>query len=146
MCLGKIHENPQSNGAWEDRLGWFKSSLAYRNFDRIDGEPTEFEWNIFPVFNTLQLSEKVESLLYRLGETPENFSGRIIFMSMFNDISWGSKNNEKECESNAQPRFSIFEKIWNRANGHFLVLVQRRIGILSVKIVHKVNGTNLQRR
>ena len=22
----KIHENPQSNGAWEDRLGWFKSS------------------------------------------------------------------------------------------------------------------------
>ena len=21
-CLGKIHENPQSNGAWEDRLGW----------------------------------------------------------------------------------------------------------------------------
>ena len=24
--LGKIHENPQSNDAWEDRLGWFKSS------------------------------------------------------------------------------------------------------------------------
>ena len=24
LCLGKIHENPQSNGAWEDRLGWFK--------------------------------------------------------------------------------------------------------------------------
>ena len=23
-------------------------------------------------------------------------------MSMFNDISWGSKDNEKECESNAQ--------------------------------------------
>ena len=27
--------------------------------------------------------------------------GRIIFMSMFNDISWGSKDNEKECKSNA---------------------------------------------
>ena len=26
LCLGKICENPQSNGAWEDRLGWFKSS------------------------------------------------------------------------------------------------------------------------
>ena len=22
LCLGKIYENPQSNGAWEDRLGW----------------------------------------------------------------------------------------------------------------------------
>ena len=32
--------------AWEDRLGWLKSSPKYRNFDRIDGEPMEFEWNI----------------------------------------------------------------------------------------------------
>ena len=94
LCLGKIHENPQSNDAWEDRLGWFKSSLVYRNFDRIDGEPMEFECN------ALQLSEEVKSLLLGLGETPqENFTGRIIFMSMFIDISWGSKDNEKECES-----------------------------------------------
>ena len=31
-------------------------------------------------------------------------------------------------------------------NGHFSVLVQRKSGILSVKIVQKVNGTKLQRR
>ena len=30
-----------------------------------------------------------------------DFTGRINFMSMFNDISWGSKDNEQECESNA---------------------------------------------
>ena len=24
LCLGKIHENPQSNTAWEQRLEWFK--------------------------------------------------------------------------------------------------------------------------
>ena len=47
LCLSKIFENPQSNDAWEERLGLFKSSQAYRNFDRIDGEPMEFEWNIF---------------------------------------------------------------------------------------------------
>ena len=57
LCLGKIFENPESNDAWEQRLGWIKSSRNYRNFDRIDGEPMEFEWNIFPGFNTLQLSE-----------------------------------------------------------------------------------------
>ena len=55
----------------------------------------------FPGFNTLQLSEEVKSLMLRFGETPENFTGRIIFMSMFNDISCGSRDNEKECESNA---------------------------------------------
>ena len=102
LCLGKIYENHQSNSAWEDILGWFKSSPEYRNFDRIDGEPMEFEWNIFQGFNTLQLSQEVKRLLLRLGETPENFTGRIIFMSMFNDISWRSRDNEKECESNAR--------------------------------------------
>ena len=60
LCLGKIHENPQSNIAWEDRLEWFKSSPEYRSSDRIDGEPMEFEWNIFPGFNTLQLSQEVQ--------------------------------------------------------------------------------------
>ena len=50
LCLGKIQQNPESNEAWEQRLGWIKSSQSYRNFDRIDGEPTEFEWNIFPGF------------------------------------------------------------------------------------------------
>ena len=48
----------------------------------------EFEWNIFPGFNTLQLSQEVKSLLLRLDETLENLTGRITFMSMFNDISW----------------------------------------------------------
>ena len=105
LCLGKIFENPESNEAWEQRLGRIKSSQNNRNFDRIHGEPMEFEWNTFPGFNTLQLSEEVKSLLYRLGETPENFTGRILFISMFNDISCGTKDNEKECLANARLDF-----------------------------------------
>ena len=101
LCLGKIFENPQSNDAWEQRLEWIKTSQEYRNMDRIDGEPMEFEWNIFPGFTTLQLSQEVKDLLLRLNETPENFTGMIIFMSMFNDISWGSRDNKVECESDA---------------------------------------------
>ena len=46
LWLGKVHQNPQSNIVWEQRLGWLKSSQNYRNFDRIDCEPMEFEWNI----------------------------------------------------------------------------------------------------
>ena len=83
-------------------MGWLKSSQNYRNFDRIDVEPMEFEWNIFPGYNTLQLNEEVKSSLLRKDETPENFTGRIIFMSMFNDISCGSRDNEKECLANAK--------------------------------------------
>ena len=119
LCLGKILENPESNDAWEDRLGWLKSSQNYRNFDRIDGEPMEFEWNIFPGFNTLQLSEEVKRLQLRLDETPENFTGRILFMSMFNDISCGSRDNEKECESNAK-LVSLYAKRFGKGQWSFI--------------------------
>ena len=102
VCPGKTNENPQSNIAWEDRLTWFKSSPEYRALDRIDGEPTEFEWNIFPGFTTLQLCHKVQELLSNMSTEQEDFTGRIIFMSMFNDVSWGSQDNEQECEFSAQ--------------------------------------------
>ena len=119
LCLGKVYENPQSNGAWEDRLTWFKSSSENRTLDRIDGEPMEFEWSIFQGFNTLQLSQEVTQLLLRSGETPENFTRKIIFMSMFNDISCGSRDNEKECESNAH-LVSLFAKRFGIGQWSFL--------------------------
>ena len=102
VCFGKMNENPQSNTVWEDKLTWFYSTPEYRALDRIDGKPIEFEWNIFTGFTTLQLCNKVQELLLRLSVTPEKFTGRIIFMSMFNDISWGSKENKQERELSAQ--------------------------------------------
>ena len=116
LCFGKMNENPRSNIAWEQRLEWFKSSPEYRALDRIDGEPMEFEWNIFPGFNTLQLSHKVQELLLLLSVTPVNFNGRI---TMFNDISWGSKDNKIECESNAKP-LSLFARRFGAGQWSFL--------------------------
>ena len=40
-------------------------------------------------------------LLSDLGQTPETFTGRILFMSMFNDISCDRKGNKDECLANA---------------------------------------------
>ena len=57
-------------------IEWITTSQSYRDFDGISGEPTEFEWNIFPGLDTLQLYGKVKDLLSRLGETPENFTGK----------------------------------------------------------------------
>ena len=102
LCLGKIHQNPDANEAWKNRIEWITTSQSNRNFDGINGEPTEFEWNIFPGFDTLQLYGKVKDLLSRLREAQEKFIGRILFMSMFNDISCGTKDNERECLANAE--------------------------------------------
>ena len=91
-----------------------KVQPEFRNLDRIDGEPIEFEWNIFQGFTTLQLNHKVQELLLRLGETPENFTGCIVFMSMFNDISWGSKGQQERMRIKCSTRFSICKKIRSR--------------------------------
>ena len=62
----------------------------------------------FPGFTTLQLVQEVEQLMNKMRE-PEQFQGRIIFMSMFNDIIWRSKDNEKECIANST-LVSLFAK------------------------------------
>ena len=64
LCLGKVHQHPESNEAWKKRTEWIITEKSYRDYDGINGEPTEFEWNIFPGFTTLR--EKVKDLLSRL--------------------------------------------------------------------------------
>ena len=118
LCLGKMHQNPQSNTVWEDKLTWFKSSSQYRALDTIDGEPKELEWNIFPGVTTLQLCNKVQEILSKMGD-PSQFKGRIIFMSMFNDFSWRTEDNEQECESNAN-LVSIYAKRLSPGRWSFL--------------------------
>ena len=98
LSLGMVHEHPKSNEAWKDRIGWITTDESNRDYDGINGEPTEFEWNIFPGFTTLQLCEKINDLLSSVGQTP----GRILFMSMFNDISCVRKDNKEECLKNAK--------------------------------------------
>ena len=84
------------------------SSSQHIILDTIDAEPMEFEWNIFPGFTTLQLCNKVHEFMSKMGD-PSELKGRIIFMSMFNDILWRSEDNERECNANAD-LVSIFAK------------------------------------
>ena len=102
LCLGRIHQHPESNESWKKRNEGVKAEKSYRDCDGINGEPTEFEWKIFPGFTTLQLCGKVNDLLSDLREAPETLTGRILFMTMFNDISCDRKGNKEECLANAR--------------------------------------------
>ena len=62
----------------------------------------------FPGFTTLQLVREGQEFMTKMGE-PEQCQGRIIFMSMFNDIMWRFQDNERECKANAT-LVSIFAK------------------------------------
>ena len=110
LCLGKMNENPQSNYAWEDRLTWFKSSPEYRTLDRIDGEPMEFEWDIFPGFTTLQLSHKVQELLLRLSVTPEIPFTDHLHVDVQRHLM-GIKGQQERMRVKCSTRFSLCKEI-----------------------------------
>ena len=52
---------------------WFKDSPQCRTLDTIDGEPMEFEWNIFSGFTTLQIVHEVQKFMSKVGE-PEQLT------------------------------------------------------------------------
>ena len=62
----------------------------------------EFEWKIFPGFTLVALLNEIQQMMGKLQCEPENFTGRIIFMSMFNDIVWDANGNDKLCENNSK--------------------------------------------
>ena len=128
--------------------GWDGSQLikSYRDYDVINGESTEFEWNIIPGFTTLQLCDKINDLLSDLGQTPETFTGRILFMSMFNDISCDRKGNKEECLANAGVVKVLARKFGVGQCGHLLDQVLKRSGNLWKRIHHKEFGIISRRR
>ena len=43
LCLGRILQRPESNEAWKKRIQGVISEKSYRDYEGINGEPTEFE-------------------------------------------------------------------------------------------------------
>ena len=102
LCLGKVLQHHECNEAWKNRVAGVRAERNYSDFEYIKGESTEFEWHIFPGFTSLQLCDRISNLLSSLGQSPETFTGRILFMSMFNDISCDRKDNKEQCLKNAE--------------------------------------------
>ena len=94
----------------------------------------------FPGFTTLQLCNKVQEFMLKMGD-PLQIQGRIIFMSMFNDIIWGTENNETECIVNSTLVSLFAKKDSHQDGGHLSDLDQKRSGILLILTDHKDNGT-----
>ena len=109
---------------------------SYRDYDGINGEPTEFEWNIFPGFDTLQLYGKVTDLLSRIGETPELSQEEFYLCrcstTFLVTIKTMKKNVWQMLRSSPYLQRSLVQD-----NGHLFVQVQRKSGILWKRIAHK---------
>ena len=45
---------------------------------------------------------QIQQMMGVLQCEPENFTGRVIFMSMFNDIVWDAEGNDELCVNNSK--------------------------------------------
>ena len=92
LCLGGI--SPEPVQAWKDIIKWYLETRYLKELDRIDGALMEVEWKNFTGFTTLGFLSEIQKMMAEVKCDPEQFQGRIIFMSMFNDIVWGEEGNE----------------------------------------------------
>ena len=99
FCLGRISDQPVQ--AWKNKIQWYLETRYLKELDRIDEESMEFEWKLFPGFTTLGILSEIQKMMSELKCEPEQFQGRIIFMSMYNDIEWRTKGSEENCIANS---------------------------------------------
>ena len=78
-----MNDNKGAIERWEGQVEEFKMSASYKELTGIDGDPSEFEWNSFPGFTSLQILQEIHDNLQKRNIEPEEFTDRIIFMSMF---------------------------------------------------------------
>ena len=100
LCMGGI--SPDHVSAWKEKINWFMESRQFWELDRIDGEPMEFWWKISSGFTAVQILAEIQRMMTEIKCEPEQFQGRIIFMSMYYDIVvWEEKGNRETVVGNS---------------------------------------------
>ena len=89
LCMGRIPDTPAS--AWREKVDWFMNSPQCR------GSRWNSSGQNFPGFTTLQFLADIQNMMTETQCEPEQFQGRIIFMSMYNYVVWRQKGNEEMC-------------------------------------------------
>ena len=62
----------------------------------------QFKWENFPGFTALGILDEIQKMMTDMKCEREQFQGRIILTSTYNDIVWPEKGNEELCIANTQ--------------------------------------------
>ena len=81
---------------WKAKIQGLRDFPENRELYRMDGEPVVFEWEVVPGHTTLKLLHAMQQMMMEMNYSPEEFTDRIIFMSMYNDIAWEIDKNKIE--------------------------------------------------
>ena len=86
LSLGKLLGPEDAIKRWNDQVSTLKMCHAFRELEGLDGEPIDFEWKIFTGSAALDVLHEIQADLQGKHVMAEDFSDRIIFMSMSNEI------------------------------------------------------------
>ena len=90
----------------------------------------------------LGILDEIQNMMAELRCEPEQFKGRIIFRSMYNDIILGTQGNNGNCMASSM-NVAAYAKKFPRDVGHFWDLVVRKSGTELMSASQMVNGTKL---
>ena len=79
VLFGKMSDHSKANQRCENQVEEFRQSNSHRELLGIDGEPIQFEWNIFPGSISLEILQKIQKDLQDRNIEPEDFEDRIMF-------------------------------------------------------------------
>ena len=119
VMLGKRARPKDATRRWNDEVSTLKMYPNLRELQGLGGDPIDFEWKIFPGARASDILHKIQADLQGKSVTPEKFSDRTIFMSMFNDIELERKDNEDSCALTTR---KIKEYASNFNGGHWAFL------------------------
>ena len=153
LCALLGNMGPDPVESWKKQIQWYSENDCFSELNRIDGQLMEFVWQVFPGFTTVGILNKIQQMMGKLQCEPENFTGRIIFVSMFNDIAWDAKGNDELCVSNSKTIREYAER-FPRGHLSFLALgsKKKRYGTYRGKpdgswnrTAEKINAAEFQR-
>ena len=61
LCVGTMGDDLVAT--WKSKIKWYLENRHFKDMNRIDGMPTEFEWQIFTGITALGLLEKIQKLM-----------------------------------------------------------------------------------
>ena len=85
LCMGRIGESPVS--ARKEKIDWLVKLIS---MSRIGSNRRDTSTRVekFEGFRTFQILADIQNMKTETQCDPEQFQGRIIFISMYNDIVW----------------------------------------------------------
>ena len=99
LCLGDIGTAPVQ--AWKDKIKWYLETRCLKDVDRSTGNRWNSSGKNFPGFTTLGILDEIQKMMAELRCEPEQNKGRIIFMSIYDDILWRTQGYHENCMANS---------------------------------------------